>query len=134
MGAFVARAGRYGATADYPATANAQTCVLVQAESGAAMAELEAIAAVEGVDGVFIGPADLGADTGYRDEPAHPDLWAGILDGIARIRAAGKAAGILVTRAEAEAGMIEAGVTFLGCGSDALILQAGLAALAGARR
>lgn len=130
MGAMVARAGGFGLTEAYAATANDQICVLVQAESGAAMEDLDAIVAVDGVDGVFIGPADLGADLGYRDDLGHPDLWRLIEDGIARIRAGGKSAGIIVSGAQMEARMLNAGVTFLGCGGDAGVLQAGLAALA----
>ena len=130
MGAMVARAGHFGATAVYPATANDQICILVQAESGAAMEDLAAITAVEGVDGVFIGPADLGADIGFRDNLADPGLWEIVATGVETIRAGGKAAGIIVSGAEAEARMLDLGVTFLGCGSDASVLQAALADLA----
>jgi len=133
MGAMVARAGAYGATDGYPASANDQICVLVQAESRAALDDLEAITAVDGVDGVFIGPADLGADMGFRDDLAHPDLWAAIDSAVVTIRKGGKAAGIIVAGAEAEARMLAQGVTFLGCGSDVALLQTGLAALAAAR-
>jgi 4-hydroxy-2-oxoheptanedioate aldolase len=130
MGAMVARAGRFGATQNYPATANAQICILVQAESRAAIEDLEAITAVDGVDGVFIGPADLGADMGYRDDLANPALWDTISAGVATIRAGGKAAGIIVSGAEAEARMLDLGVTFLGCGADVALLQNALAGLA----
>ncbi len=126
MGAMVARAGEFGGTADYPASANDQICILVQAESQAAIDELAEITAVEGVDGVFIGPADLGADMGYRDSLSDPDLWVTVAKGIETIRSGGKSAGIIVSGAEAEAKMRELGVTFLGCGSDASLLQAGL--------
>lgn len=133
MGAMVARAGAFGAIGNYPATANDQICVLVQAESRAALDDLDAITAVDGVDGVFIGPADLGADMGFRDELNHPELWAAIEEAVATIRKGGKAAGIIVSGAEAEARMLAWGINFLGCGSDAGLLQAGLAALAAAR-
>lgn len=131
MGAMVARAGQYGGTDAYAATANDQICILVQAESARAMAELEAITAVDGVDGVFIGPADLGADMGYRDDLGNAELWELIEAGIGKIRAGGKAAGIIVGGAAAEARMVAAGVNFLGCGSDATLLQNALSALAG---
>ncbi|WP_224814818.1 HpcH/HpaI aldolase/citrate lyase family protein [Hasllibacter sp. MH4015] len=130
MGAMVARAGGYGATERYAATANDQICILVQAESRAAMDDLAEITAVDGVDGVFIGPADLGADMGYRDDLANPDLWTAVGAGIETIRAGGKAPGIIVSGAEAEAKMLELGVTFLGCGSDASLLHKALSALA----
>lgn len=130
MGATIARAGGYGAVAGYAVSANDQICILVQAESGAAMDDLEAITAVEGVDGVFIGPADLGADLGYRDDLANPALWETIDAGVAVIRAGGKSAGIIVTTPELEVRMVKAGVNFLGCGSDAIVLQSALRALA----
>jgi 4-hydroxy-2-oxoheptanedioate aldolase len=130
MGAMVARAGAYGATEDYAATANDEICILVQAESRAAIKDLVAITAVEGVDGVFIGPADLGADMGLRDDLGNEELWREIVEAIAIVRRGGKAAGIIVNGAEMEARVTEAGVNFLGCGGDAGILQAGLAALA----
>ncbi|MBF9042186.1 2-keto-3-deoxy-L-rhamnonate aldolase [Rhodobacterales bacterium HKCCE4037] len=130
MGASVARAGDFGRTDGYPARANGDICIMVQAESQAALDNLEAITAVDGVDCVFIGPADLGADMGYRDDLANPDLWSAIGAAIETIRAGGKAAGIIVSGAEAEAKMLELGVNFLGCGSDAALLQAALSGLA----
>lgn len=130
MGAAIARAGRYGAIEAYAATANDQICILVQVESAAAMADLDATIATDGVDGVFIGPADLGADMGFRDDLDNADLWDLIDAGIGKIRAGGKAAGIIVIGAAAEARMVAAGVNFLGCGSDALMLQSALSALA----
>lgn len=130
MGAMVARAGGFGAVEGYPASANDQICILVQAESRAAMEDLEAITAVDGVDGVFIGPADLGADMGYRDDLGNADLWAMIDAGAATIRAGGKAAGIIVGGAEMEARMVAAGINFLGCGADATVLRGALAELA----
>lgn len=130
MGAMVARAGRFGGSPRYTANANDQICILVQAESGAAMDDLAAITAVDGVDGVFIGPADLGADMGFRDNLADPDLWSIVGAGIETIRAGGKAAGIIVSGVEIEARMLDLGVTFLGCGSDAMLLQSALEDLA----
>ena len=123
------RAGGYGSIPDYAATANDQICVIVQAESRAAFADLAGIAAVDGVDCVFIGPADLGADMGYRDNLSAPELWAEIHRAIAVITAAGKIAGIIVPPAMAE-DMAQAGVRFLGLGSDSNILTEGLRQLA----
>jgi 4-hydroxy-2-oxoheptanedioate aldolase len=70
-------------------------CLLVQAETVEAMNNLDAIAATPGVDGVFIGPADLSASMGHPGNPGHPEVQAAIHDGIARILRAGKAPGIL---------------------------------------
>ncbi|PWK62494.1 HpcH/HpaI aldolase family protein [Roseicyclus mahoneyensis] len=127
------RAGGYGGIADYSASANDEVCVIVQAESRAAMADLAGIASVEGVDCVFIGPADLGADMGFRDNLAAPELWEEITRGIKVITDAGKAAGIIVSPAMAPR-MEAAGITFLGLGSDSNVLAENLSALArGAR-
>jgi 4-hydroxy-2-oxoheptanedioate aldolase len=97
MGAALARASRWNQVDDYLDQANGQMCLLVQAETTTAMANLEAIAAVDGVDGVFFGPADLSASMGYRGQPGHPAVEAEILRGIGVVRAAGKAAGVLMT-------------------------------------
>lgn len=129
-GGYTTRAGGYGGIPDYAATANDEICVIVQAESRAALDNLAGIAAVDGVDCVFFGPADLAADMGHRDDPMAEEVWDGIRAGIATIRHAGKAAGIFGPPS-VEAEMIEAGVTMLSAGSDAASLTATLRGLAG---
>src|SRR5689334_1934578 len=89
------RANLYGRVPDYHATSHENICVLVQVETASAMKEIEAIAAVPGVDGIFIGPSDLAADLGHLANANHPDVQSAIARGAARIRAAGKSAGIL---------------------------------------
>lgn len=123
MGSALARASRWQ---DYPAyvhEANAQICVLVQAETAQAMHHLDAIAATPGVDGVFIGPADLSASMGHPGNPGHPAVQAAITQGIARIRAAGKAAGILATQADAARRWLDAGATFVAVAVDTMLLK-----------
>lgn len=124
MGAAVARASGYGRIADYGSNINDEICVIVQAETRQAMENLDQIAAVDGVDCVFIGPADLSADMGHRGNPGHPEVKAAIEDGVAHIRAAGKAAGILHYEAENHAYYRDLGVTFLGVGSEAKLFRA----------
>ncbi|MFP5467126.1 MAG: aldolase/citrate lyase family protein [Gammaproteobacteria bacterium] len=124
MGSALARASRWQRHPDYIHEANAQVCLLVQAETVQAMQNLDAIAATPGVDGVFIGPADLSASMGHPGNPGHPDVQAAIRDGISRIRAAGKAPGILAT-AEAQARQwLEAGALFVAVGIDTMLLSA----------
>jgi 4-hydroxy-2-oxoheptanedioate aldolase len=130
VGAMVARASRWGRDADYAARADGEICVVVQAESRAAMDRLAEIAAVPGVDGVFIGPADLAADLGHPGRPDHPEVRAVMEAGIATIRAAGAAPGILAFDPDAFAGWARLGVTMLGLGADSVVLQRALAALA----
>lgn len=131
MGAALARATRFGSVTDYPHTANAQVCLLVQAESAAAVANIDAIAATEGVDGVFVGPADLSADMGYPGQPDHPEVEKAIDHALARIVAAGKIAGIITFDESRFEEYARKGVTFLGVGGDMLVLNTALRALAG---
>ncbi len=119
------RASGYGARADYAAGADAGICVIVQAESAAAVAESAAIAAVPGVDGVFVGPLDLAASLGHPGRPDAPEVAAATARVFAATRAAGKAAGSIAFDAAGTAGLAAAGVTFLAVGSDvALAAQA----------
>lgn len=131
VGSVLARASRWGQVEDYLNRADEEICLILQLESPLALANLEAIAAVEGVDGLFIGPADLSAAMGYRGNPRHPEVRAAINDAIARIQVAGKSAGI-ITFDETEArGYLAAGCGFVGVGVDALVLAEGLRGLAG---
>lgn len=116
------RATRYGRVADYAKRAHEELCVLVQVESKPALDALEAIARCEGVDGVFIGPADLAAGLGHPGEQAHPEVQSAIRDALARIKACGKAAGILATDDASARRYIEWGTTFTAVGLDAMIL------------
>ncbi len=96
VGSALARASRWNRIPDYLQKANDQMCVLVQIETREAMKNLPQILDVEGVDGVFIGPADLSADMGYAGNPQHPEVQAAIEQAIVQIREAGKAPGILI--------------------------------------
>lgn len=89
------RATRYGTISDYVERADEELCLLVQVETAATLPEIEAIAAVDGVDGLFIGPNDLSATMGYPGQVTHPAVVAAIEDALRRIDATGKAAGIL---------------------------------------
>ncbi|MGB4116175.1 MAG: aldolase/citrate lyase family protein [Polaromonas sp.] len=125
-----ARASRFGRYPDYAHEANAQVCILVQAETQTALDNLDAIAAVDGVDGVFIGPADLSASMGYVGQFAHPVVQAAILDAIARINRAGKAAGILSADEGLAKHYLELGALFVAVGLDASLLARHTSALA----
>ena len=130
MGAVLARATSWGAVTDYPHSANAQMCLLVQAESAQALENIDAIAATDGVDGVFVGPADLSADMGYPGQPDHPEVEKAIDHMIARIVAAGKIAGIITFDESRFKEYAEKGVTFLGVGGDMAVLNGALRGLA----
>lgn len=130
MGSALARASRWQAYPNYLHEANAQTCLLVQTETVEAMKNLDAIAATPGVDGVFIGPADLSASMGFVGQPNHPEVQAVIADAIARIRKAGKAAGILSTTEEQARKWLAAGAQFVAVGVDTILLTAAAKQLA----
>lgn len=129
MGAALARASRWQRYPNYVAEANEQVCLLVQAETTLAMSNLADIAATPGVDGVFIGPADLSASMGFPGQPGHPQVQAAIERGIRVILDAGKAPGILATT-EAQANhWLQAGALFVAVGVDTMLLAAAATSL-----
>ncbi|PSC02503.1 4-hydroxy-2-oxo-heptane-1,7-dioate aldolase [Alsobacter soli] len=121
----VTRATGFGRVAGYGKRAHEELCLLVQIETEEALGRLEEIASVPGVDGVFIGPADLAASLGCIGEQGHPKVVAAIEDGIRRIRACGKPAGILTPDNAFAKRCMELGVVFTAVGVDATILARG---------
>jgi 4-hydroxy-2-oxoheptanedioate aldolase len=130
VGSGLARASRWNRVTNYLGLADNQMCLLTQVESLKGLAQLDAIARVDGVDGVFIGPSDLSAAMGHRGNPGHPEVQRVIEDAIARIRAAGKAAGILIADETLAKRYLELGCTFVGVGTDIALLSKGAQALA----
>ena len=124
------RATRFGRVKEYAKRAHEEICVLVQVETQSALQNIEAICAIEGVDGVFIGPADLHASMGHAGETANPKVKPLIDDAIRRIRKAGKAPGILTPNEADARHWLECGALFVAVGSDAGILARGADALA----
>ena len=130
VGAGMARAARWGAVQDYYRHAGGQLCLAVQIETLAGLENLDAIAAVDGVDGVFLGPADLAAALGHLGEPLHADVRAAVEAALPRIRAAGKAAGVYCADPAIAAGYGALGASFFLIGADAILLRtAAVAAL-----
>jgi 4-hydroxy-2-oxoheptanedioate aldolase len=124
------RATRFGRVKDYATRAHEEICLLVQVETQAALDNIEAICAVDGVDGVFIGPADLHASLGYTGEIANPKVKPLIDDAIQRIRKTGKAPGILTPNEADARHWLECGALFVAVGADVGILARGAEALA----
>jgi 4-hydroxy-2-oxoheptanedioate aldolase len=116
------RASAWGRNANYAKEANREVCLLVQAETREAIANLDAIAAVDGVDGVFIGPADLSAAFGHVGDPWHPEMQEIIADAFRRIQKAGKAVGILTLDETLAKQHIDMGATFIAVGTDTNLL------------
>jgi 2-dehydro-3-deoxyglucarate aldolase len=124
------RSNRYGAEPDYFNTVNDQIAVALQIESQAGVAAAQEIAAVEGVDCLFVGPSDLAAAYGKLGQPNHPEVQAAIAQVQASARAAGKSIGILAA-AEADARRYLAqGMSFVAVGSDLGVLRTQSQALA----
>ena len=124
------RASRFGRIKDYHARCEEEICVLVQVETRVALDNLEAIAKVDGVDGVFIGPGDLSADMGHLANIPHPEVQAVVADAVARIKAAGNIPGILLVDEKLAHRAIELGCLFTAVGADIGILARGAEQLA----
>ncbi len=122
VGSAVARASRWNLYGDYLNKADEEICLLVQVETASAAARLKEIAAVPGVDGVFFGPADLSASMGHRGNPGHPEVQKVIEEGIATVRAAGKAPGILTVDTALARRYLELGALFVAVGVDTTLL------------
>lgn len=122
VGYAVTRAGKFGEIPDYGTTADDQTCLLVQVENRKGIAALDEILTVEGVDGVFVGPADLAADMGHMGDAMDLEIQTLIYDSIAKIAAAGKAPGILSLNDEMTQKAMDAGARFVAVGVDMLTL------------
>ncbi len=116
------RATRYGRVKDYLGRVEDETAVLLQVETQAALDAAEDIAAVDGVDGIFFGPADIGADMGLLGNPMHPDIWARIRPVAKALMARGMPVGTLVTDPGFAAELMDEGFTFVACGLDTGLL------------
>ncbi len=122
VGSALARASRWNQIDDYLRRADDEMCVLVQAESVKALGNLESIAAVDGVDGVFFGPADLASSMGLLGKPSDPAVQAAIARGMATVKKAGKAAGTLTADRKLAHRYLAEGALFVAVGVDTTML------------
>lgn len=125
------RASRFGAVSDYVARAEAELCLIVQVETAEAVGRIGEIAAVDGVDAIFIGPSDLAASMGHPGQAGHPQVVAMIERAVKAIVAAGKPAGILTGDPAFARKCMDWGTRFTAVGIDMSILAAGVRALRG---
>jgi 4-hydroxy-2-oxoheptanedioate aldolase len=130
IGTAMARAARWNGVEGYFDYADREMCLIVQIESTAGLAALGAIAKVEGVDAVFIGPSDLAASMGYLGNPGHAEVKAAVESAIKAIGTAGKAAGVFSADPAVAEQYRQMGASFLLVGVDALLLRNGAMALA----
>ncbi len=122
VGSALARASRWNQIEDYLRRSDEEICVFVQVESVQALANIEAISAVDGVDGIFFGPADLAASMGLLGKPADPAVQAAIIQGIAAVQRAGKAAGTLTPDRTLARRYLDQGALFVAVGVDTTLL------------
>jgi 4-hydroxy-2-oxoheptanedioate aldolase len=130
VGSTLARASRWGDRTDYLATANERQCLLLQVESASAVERAEAIASMDGVDGVFVGPVDLAASMGHLGRPDHPEVVSAVDAAIEAILRAGKAPGIYCPDEVLARRYAERGARFIAVGADSMLLGRGARALA----
>lgn len=123
------RATKFGRIPDYATTVERETAVLLQLETRAALDQAEAIAAIDGVSGIFFGPADIAADIGKLGKPMDPEVWALIRPTAAKLIAMGMPVGTLVADPVFGAQLLNEGFTFVACGLDTAILSKGSDAL-----
>ena len=123
VGTSLARAARWSGVVDYALHANEEVCLIVQIESKQGLANLDAILMVEGVDGIFIGPADLAASMGYIGQPGHQEVKVAIEDALIRIAATSKAAGVFVTEPRMAQHYRGYGASFIAVGGDTSLLR-----------
>jgi 4-hydroxy-2-oxoheptanedioate aldolase len=124
VGTALARAARWNLVDNYFAGAERELCVLIQVESVRALQSLDEILQTEGIDGVFVGPADLAASMGHLGSPSHPEVVSAIDEAFARIRVAGKAPGILATNPALAKRYEAKGAQFVALGVDTVALAA----------
>ena len=129
VGYVTTRAGGFGKIPDYGKTADEQICLLVQVENRAGLEALDEILKIDGIDGVFIGPADLSADLGHMSDMMHPDMQKVIMSSIEKIAASGKAPGILSLNDEMTQKSLDAGARFVAVGIDMITLTTTASAL-----
>ncbi len=116
--ASASRATNFGRTPNFWQHAQEEICVLVQVETASALAEIEAIAAVDGVDGIFIGPGDLSASMGFLGQPSHPQVISAIDAAMQRIHATGKPSGFLTGDEKLARHYLNQGCQFVAVGAD----------------
>jgi len=124
------RASRYGRVKDYLKRASEEICVLVQIETRTGLDNIEAIASVDGIDGVFLGPNDLAASLGHVGNWGHPEVQQALEDAVRRLKTIGKPAGILTPNEEEAKRFLDWGYTFVAVGADLGLLARNADALA----
>ena len=119
------RGNKFGRVSDYFTEVENQTAILIQLETVQAVEKAVDFAAVDGVDGIFFGPADIGADMGILGDPMHKDIWSLIRPAARKLMELGMPVGTLVSNPDFAADLLNDGFSFVACGSDAGLLARG---------
>ncbi|MDE0524166.1 MAG: aldolase/citrate lyase family protein [Boseongicola sp.] len=119
------RATKFGRVTDYVQVVEAETTILLQLETRAAMEQAAEIARIDGVSGIFFGPADIAADIGKLGHPMAPEVWELVREAAGAVQEAGKPTGTLVLDAGLAAELLNEGFTFVACGTDTSVLARG---------
>lgn len=119
------RGNKFGRVTDYYSEVENQTAILIQLETVQAVDRALDVATVEGIDGIFFGPADIGADMGILGNPMHEDIWALIRPAARKLMERGMPVGTLVSDPDFAAQLLNDGFSFVACGSDAGLLARG---------
>lgn len=116
------RGNKFGRIKDYTRRVEDETTVILQLETAEALSRAEEIAAVDGVSGIFFGPADIAADMGHLGQALHDDVWDSIRDVVRKLNAMDMPVGTLVQDTDFAANLLNEGFTFVACGTDAGLL------------
>jgi 4-hydroxy-2-oxoheptanedioate aldolase len=130
VGSALARSARWNRVDGYLADADAHVSLFVQIETAAGVEAAAEIAAIDGVDGVFVGPSDLAASMGVLGQQTHPDVVAAALRTFEAVHASGKKVGVNAFDPAAADAYLEAGADFILVGADVALLARGSEALA----
>lgn len=131
VGSALARSARWNRVDDYLLHAAEHVSLFVQIETATAVDDAAAIAAVDGVDGVFVGPSDLAASMGVLGQQSHPDVVAAVLRTFDAVHAAGKPVGVNAFDPAVAQSYVDAGADFVAVGADVALLARASEALAG---
>lgn len=130
VGSALARSARWNRVDDYLSNADDYVSLFVQIETAEGVDAAAEIAAVDGVDGVFVGPSDLAASMGLLGQQSHPDVQAAVLRTFEAVHAAGKPVGVNAFDAAVAQAYVDAGADFVAVGADVSLLARGSEALA----
>jgi 4-hydroxy-2-oxoheptanedioate aldolase len=125
VGSALGRASRWNRDGEYLARADEGITMLVQVETARGLDQLEGIVGVDGIDGVFVGPADLAASLGHLGQQAHPEVVDAVETAIKTVTALGKAAGVNAFAEPMARRYLDAGCRFVLVGADVTLLARG---------